>query len=65
MGNPGIEQGFPALQDDSLPAELPGKPTWSQIDGQFPQDFYSVSSWTIQHLSIQSQKEYSDPLLFS
>ena len=24
---PGIEQGSPALQADSLPAELPGKPT--------------------------------------
>ena len=24
--NPGIEPGSPALQEDSLPAELPGKP---------------------------------------
>ena len=24
--NPGIKPGFPALQADSLPAELPGKP---------------------------------------
>ena len=26
LPNPGIEQGSPALQMDSLPAELPGKP---------------------------------------
>ena len=26
LPNPGIELGFPALQADSLPAELPGKP---------------------------------------
>ena len=27
LPNPGIEPGSPALQADSLPAELPGKPT--------------------------------------
>ena len=27
LPNPGIELGFPALQEDSLPAELPGKPS--------------------------------------
>ena len=26
LPNPGIEPGSPALQTDSLPAELPGKP---------------------------------------
>ena len=26
LPNPGIEPGSPALQADSLPAELPGKP---------------------------------------
>ena len=26
LPNPGIKPGFPALQADSLPAELPGKP---------------------------------------
>ena len=26
LPDPGIELGFPALQVDSLPAELPGKP---------------------------------------
>ena len=26
LPDPGIELGFPALQADSLPAELPGKP---------------------------------------
>ena len=26
LPNPGIELGFPALQADSLPAKLPGKP---------------------------------------
>ena len=26
LPNPGIEPGFPTLQVDSLPAELPGKP---------------------------------------
>ena len=27
LPNPGIKPGSPALQADSLPAELPGKPT--------------------------------------
>ena len=27
--DPGIKPGSPALQADSLPAELPGKPTWN------------------------------------
>ena len=27
LPNPGIEPGSPALQEDSLPAELPGKPS--------------------------------------
>ena len=26
LPNPGIEPGFPALQADALPSELPGKP---------------------------------------
>ena len=26
LPNPGIELGYPALQADSLPTELPGKP---------------------------------------
>ena len=26
LPDPGIEQGSPALQEDSLPSELPGKP---------------------------------------
>ena len=26
LPNPGIEPGFPLLQTDSLPSELPGKP---------------------------------------
>ena len=26
LPNPGIEPGFPALQADTLPSELPGKP---------------------------------------
>ena len=29
LSNPGIELGSPALQADSLPAELPGKPVLS------------------------------------
>ena len=44
LPNPGIKPRSPALQADSLPAELPGKPPWSQRDGQFPQDSHSVSS---------------------
>ena len=28
LPNPGIKLGSPALQADSLPAELPGKPSW-------------------------------------
>ena len=28
LPNPGIKTGSPALQVDSLPAELPGKPIW-------------------------------------
>ena len=28
LPDPGIEPGSPALQADSLPTELPGKPTW-------------------------------------
>ena len=28
LPDPGIEPGSPALQADSLPDELPGKPQW-------------------------------------
>ena len=31
LPNPGIELGSPALQADSLPAELQGKPVYAQI----------------------------------
>ena len=31
LPNPGIEPGSPALQADSLPAELPGKPNLSKL----------------------------------
>ena len=33
LSDPGIKPGSPALQVDSLPAELPGKPSavWNQI----------------------------------
>ena len=31
--NPGIEPGSPALQEDSLPAELPGKPIHPTYSG--------------------------------
>ena len=31
LPDPGIELGSPALQADSLPAELPGKPLESQV----------------------------------
>ena len=34
LPNPGIEPGSPALQADSLPSELPGKPKGHE----FPQD---------------------------
>ena len=33
LPNPGIKPGSPALQADSLPAELPGKPSWSRRQG--------------------------------
>ena len=31
LPNPGIEPGSPALQADSLPAELPGKPKYTGV----------------------------------
>ena len=31
LPNSGIEPGCPALQADSLPSELPGKPRWCQL----------------------------------
>ena len=36
LPDPGIELGSPALQVDSLPAELPGKPTLSYSAFQTP-----------------------------
>ena len=33
LPNPGIEPGSPALQEDSLPAELPGKPIHPTYSG--------------------------------
>ena len=33
LPNPGIKPGSPALQADSLPAELPGKPSWRRKQG--------------------------------
>ena len=35
LPNPGIEPRFPALQADSLPAELPGKPNWRKTIKSF------------------------------
>ena len=32
LPNPGIKPGSPALQVDSLPTELPGKPIWRRMD---------------------------------
>ena len=36
LPNPGIEQGSPALQADSLPAELSGKPEIQISNVKFP-----------------------------
>ena len=42
LPDPGIEPGSPALQADSLPAELPGKPSMSTIIDQI--DLYVLIS---------------------
>ena len=41
LPNPGIQPGSPALQVDSLPVELPGKPTvlWAFIYTEKPKKF--------------------------
>ena len=36
LPDPGIELGSPALQMDSLPAELPGKPIYIQWNTTYP-----------------------------
>ena len=33
--NPGIEPKSPALQEDSLPSEPPGKPNWTEAGAKF------------------------------
>ena len=35
LSNPGVEQGSPALQAESLPAELPGKPKLTMLHYNF------------------------------
>ena len=45
LPDPGIEPESPALQADSLPAELPGKPyshNFSQIDSYIPPDGHVI-----------------------
>ena len=37
---PGIKLGSPALQADSFPAELPGKPTWVDSERNFQKLFF-------------------------
>ena len=45
LPDPGIEPGSPALQMDSLPAELSGKPSWSVWTGYFVGCFYFDFVW--------------------
>ena len=53
----GIETGSPALQADSLPCELPGKPMW--VKGDFSKGKETIAlEWEIQQnqqLFIQHQ----------
>ena len=53
LPNPGIEPRSPALQADSLPAELPGKPLYPWI---------SLFSWNI--VSAQQMNKFEAVLIF-
>ena len=44
--NPGIEPGSPVLQVDSLPAEVPGKPTYPLFNHSMKQEKYNNKSIT-------------------
>ena len=32
LPDPGIQRGSPAVQDDSISSEPPGKPSWSRVE---------------------------------
>ena len=49
LPNPGIELRSPALQTDSLPAELPGKPSYIYYNtkNRLPTKSYCIAQGTI------------------
>ena len=47
LPNPGMKSGSPALQADSLPAELPGKPVSQMILTKIQRGFNTCFSQTI------------------
>ena len=58
LPDPGIEPWSPALQADSLPSELPGKPGTVQISGHFLHLIYlihllHVNSYHCQHFPFR------------
>ena len=73
LPNPGIEPGSPALQADSLPTELRGKPTceymWGKYrEGQKVQTFYILKGIAKLHssetaLKLQSHQQWRQSLL--
>ena len=51
LPNPGIQQGSPALQEDSLPAELPGKPKSLMLyQLSYPGSYINIIHWKFNHV---------------
>ena len=69
LPNPGIELGSPALEVDSLPAELPGKPTLTETYDIVLWNFLASSTlkrnnyWIYFYYAVQFLLEYCNLLL--
>ena len=63
LPNPGIEAGSPALQADSLPTELQGKPT--KLPASYPGLIHMVPSTTIANVNFSFKFSISFCIVFA